>query len=391
MNSHMEPEVIHVDIDRHSTGTIELSSDFGKVLVNPSVGDASLSKYDDFAVWLMLPVAMRVGKPLRINGSGFSDTLANAQKMSMIWSSWLPNHFRPVEVSFAVETLDKTKEQNAQKSLMFFSGGTDSSGALVRRLQEDKKQDLLTVHGMDYRLNDHDRFIDFINKTDALPKSVGAHRITVKTDVYNLYKRHNVDLPGHHISHIFALAGVGFSLKGYTDYLIAADQRLDHQFMRGPYGSNTATNGLFNDGNRAIVTLDDDITRSDKLAWIVQSEAALDGLSVCDRTKHRPNNCGTCAKCTMMKVLFLARIGHIPEIFIDQLLQKNWHKDFNFASIQKRVHLSDAIYTAKQYGNTNLIPDYHKAEHLFITNAKMYRKKRIRGWIKNYWRKHFSH
>ena len=92
----------------------------------------------------------------------------------------------------------------------------------------------------------------------------------------------------------------------------------------------------------------------------------------------------------MMKVLFLARIGYIPEIFMDQSLQKNWYKDFNFASIQKRVHLSDAIYTAKQYGNTQLIPEYHSVEQLFIKNAKMYRKKRIRRWIKNYWRKLFS-
>ena len=390
MNSYMESEAIHIDIDRRSTGAIEVSSDFGKVFVDPSVDDTRLYKYDDFAVWLMLPVAMRLGKSLRINGSGFSDTLVNAKKMSMIWSSWLPNHFRPVEVSFAGETLTKTKEQNARKSLMFFSGGADSSGALVRRFQEGNKQDLLTVHGMDYRLNDRDRFDNFINKTDALPKSVGAQRITIQTDVYDLYKRHNVDLPSHHISHVFALAGVAFSLKGYTDYLIAADQRLDHQFMRGPYGSNSATNGLFDDGNRRIVTLDDDLTRSDKLAWIVQNEAALDGLSVCDLTKYRPNNCGKCSKCTMMKVLFLARIGYIPEIFMDQSLQKNWYKGFNFASIQKRVHLSDAIYTAKQYGNTQLIPEYHSVEQLFIKNAKMYRKKRIRRWIKNYWRKHFS-
>ena len=140
MNNYMESEAIHVDINRRSTGTIELSGDFGKVLVNPSVNDADISKHDDFAVWLMLPVAMRIGKPLRINGSGFTDTLINAKKMSMIWSSWLPNHFRPVEVSFAGEILAKTKEQNARKSLMFFSGGTDSSGALVRRFQEGKNK-----------------------------------------------------------------------------------------------------------------------------------------------------------------------------------------------------------------------------------------------------------
>lgn len=386
----MKSGAIHIDIDRRSTGTIEVSSDFGKVLVNPSVDDTYLSKYDDFAVWLMLPVAMRLGKSLRINGSGSSGTLVNAEKMSMIWSSWVPNHFRPVDVSFAGETLAKTKEQNARKSLMFFSGGVDSSGALVRRLQEGKKQDLLTVHGMEYRLNDRDRFNNFINKTDALPKNVGAHRITVETDAPDLYKRHDVDLPGHHISFMFILAGVGFSLKGYTDYLVAADQRLDHQFMRMPYGSNTATNGLFNDGNRAIITLDDDITRADKLAWIVQSEAALDGLSVCGRTKHRPHNCGKCSSCKMLKVLFLARIGYIPEIFIDQSLQKNWYKDSSIASIVKRIPLSDAIYTAKQYGNTELIPEYHSMEQLFIKNAKMYRKKRIRAWIKNYWRKHIS-
>ena len=80
MNNYMESEAIHVDINRRSTGTIELSGDFGKVLVNPSVNDADISKHDDFAVWLMLPVAMRIGKPLSINGSGFTDTLINAKK-----------------------------------------------------------------------------------------------------------------------------------------------------------------------------------------------------------------------------------------------------------------------------------------------------------------------
>ena len=54
----------------------------------------------DFAVWAMLPIGMASGRDLLIKGQGTSKTVKNAQKLSEIWSTWLPGLFKDICVDF---------------------------------------------------------------------------------------------------------------------------------------------------------------------------------------------------------------------------------------------------------------------------------------------------
>ena len=55
---------------------------------------------NDFAAWYFLPIAMRTGRDLRIEGEGSEETIRNARRISEIWETWLPHHFTAVNVSF---------------------------------------------------------------------------------------------------------------------------------------------------------------------------------------------------------------------------------------------------------------------------------------------------
>jgi hypothetical protein len=100
---------------------------------------------------------------------------------------------------------------------------------------------------------------------------------------------------GGHFSHIFVLAGSGFLFsEAYGDILIAADYRLDQQFIAYPWGSNSATNINFDDGCTRLVTLEDSLSRTEKMPLLVTSNEALHSVSFCSNYLWRPNNCGRC-------------------------------------------------------------------------------------------------
>ena len=48
----------------------------------------------DFAIWAALPIAMRYGGTLQINGSTSTLARRNAEDLSVIWSTWMPKLFR---------------------------------------------------------------------------------------------------------------------------------------------------------------------------------------------------------------------------------------------------------------------------------------------------------
>ena len=370
----MTPEKLVVDVSQDATGKTTLSSAAGTVEIVTDADASELSQTADFAVWFMLPIAMRSGSTLVINGRGSATTLSNARRISMIWSSWLPSYFRPVHVEFSQEHATAPDPRGGDKSLMFFSGGTDSTAALLREVAQGNRPDLLTIQGKDYGLKDTEKFESFIDKTDILSKKYGLRRIVLQTDINKLYRKVKVNNKPHNVAHIFSLNGSAFLFDRYSKYLIAADQRIDHQYMRGPYGSNSSTNPYFSDGQRHLVTLDDDITRSEKLLCISRDREVLDGLSLCKNPEFRPENCGVCTKCVMAKVLFLAQSGAYPDIFRTNDLEDDWFTLFDFSSLQHRVHLSDAIYSAFENGYTDRIPSYEKVDQLFRINSPHFRR-----------------
>jgi len=325
----------------------------------------------DFAAWLALPVAMRRGRNLLIHGAGSEATAHNAARLAEIWSRWLPGHFRPVAVRFT-ETWARDSVPAGEGDLCFYSGGVDSTYALLKRWQNGHRQALLTVHGMDYRYADHERFTDLLDKTAAFAARVGTRRILVRTNVYDVYKKFPVNRKGCDVGHAFALAGMAFLYsEQFGRPVIAADLRLDQQFDAHPWGTNTGTNRWFDDSVFRLATECDDVTRAEKGSLLADSPEALRALTFCVDYASKPHNCGRCQKCVRTKAMFMAATGRVPEICLDLSLLPGCLDGFDLGHKFIRACFLDLYETALRNGTVSEIPGL----------AEMHQKATTPSWL----------
>lgn len=334
----------------------------------------------DFAVWLFLPIAMRLNKNLNIIGNGSTTTIRNAVKMSEIWSMWLPSHFNRINVSFDKEINEAYKQNIDNKTLCFYSGGIDSTYCIKDLSNKGIKPSLLTVHGMDYKTNNNESFDKFKLKTSKFEKEYGENRFFIKTNAYSVYDKYRINLKKGHITHIFTLAACGFLFsENFSNIIIASDYRLDQQFLVLPYGSNLATNFLFNDGQTSLISANADITRSEKLPLLLKDNTALECLTFCVDKKSRPNNCGICNKCVRTKLMFLATTGEIPDIFETKEFNDNILKSIDIKNDLQRTFILDLYYAALKNNRLSLMP---KLENIIKEISKPSLKYRIKKFLR---------
>ena len=269
----------------------------------------------DFAIWAALPIAMRYGGTLQINGSTSTLARRNAEDLSVIWSTWMPKLFRPVVV--LSEGYIEAAEVNceAENALMLYSGGVDSTYALRRFVDEgNAPPDLLTIHGMDYRRTDHERFQKLQERTALFRQKHAGKSIEVRSNAASVMRRFGVSSS---IGHGFQLFSTLFLFDcNYKTGLIAADFNFKQDYLTIPWGTNSLTNPLFVGSRMKIQTLANDVTRGEKLKSLYSDSIALRTLSFCKNYSVRPDNCGTCSKCVRTKAMFHAAGLDIPDIFL---------------------------------------------------------------------------
>ncbi len=307
----------------------------------------------DFAAWIFMPIAMYLGRDLVIDGVGSYQTVENFRTLSEIWESWDLQRFSSVNVTF--RTTENYTQEATKTTLAFYSGGVDSTYNLLN--QSEKKDALLTVHGMDYKYSDSDRFEKLKIKTDKFSSLVGNKRIFISSNIYDVYNKYKINSGQSHVSHIFALAGLSFLFsESFNTIEISSDYSLEQQFIVHPWGSNSATNKFFSDGCTKFITHDDSITRLEKLPLLLKNETALDSLSFCIDYKYRPENCGVCSKCMRTKLMFQVVCGYIPKIFKDQSLNESSIDSINLKKNSEIAFFLDLYNHAKKNGRIDDIP-----------------------------------
>ena len=310
-------------------------------------------EFADFAAWIFLPVAMMRNKTLMIHGLGTLETKKNAERLSDIWACWLPKKYSLVNVEFSeYRTLESTDHK---KQLLLFSGGVDSTYAILNK-QFEAKPDLLTIQGMDYKISDQDRFAKAIEKTNILAETHADNRITVRSNAYDIYNKINI---APRLSFVFVLSSVSFLfIKNYKDVTMAADFALHQQFEELPYGSSIATDQLYDSGDFNLETFGNYVTRAEKLPSILSNELAVKSLSLCKDKKVRPHNCGVCSKCTRTKYMMLATSGYIPEeSFINPALDQSIKLNFNANGDKQDAYIKSTYTAGFRNNNLDKIPN----------------------------------
>jgi hypothetical protein len=317
----------------------------------------------DFAAWIFLPVAMVKNKTLIIHGSGTLETKKNAEKLSNIWACWLPKKYSLINIEFT--SYRNLENSEGKKELLLFSGGVDSTYAILNKHFQEKP-DLLTIQGMDYKISDQDRFTKAIEKTNIIANEYADQRTTVRSNAYDIYNKINI---APRLSFVFVLSSVSFLfVKKYRNVTMAADFALYQQFEELPYGSSIATDQLYDSGDFHLETFGNDVTRAEKLPSILSDNLAVKSLSLCKDKKVRPHNCGVCSKCTRTKYMMLATAGYIPtESFINPALDQSIKLNFNANGDKQDAYIKSTYTAAFRNNNLDKIPNI-VSEYMRITS-----------------------
>ncbi len=314
----------------------------------------------DFALWLMLPLAMRQGDTLEIVGQVDPVALSNARGLARIWAMWVPELYRPIEIH--APAANAACCSNHGGSVLLFSGGVDSTYALLSERERVQLTHGLTVHGLDYKPEDARQFQDLVYKTRSLLEENGIGHISVKTNA------------GKHIrqlgmTHAFVLASCLFLCSGrFARGVLAADLTLEQDMMVFPWGTNHVTNAYFAGSDFRMDTVSQGVSRIRKLERILQDNTALHAISFCGIKRFRPHNCGSCPKCLRTKIMLLALTGECPDIFIDRTITAAQVRKLDVASRAAYKHYAEIMSVARERGFLDRIPglEQHVAASLGV-------------------------
>ena len=353
---------IHATV-RHENGVFAIESDIGYCISHEIADSANLdvTQTANFAAWALLPIGMTLGRDIVIENAGDSVTEKNARTLSEIWFSWLPQKFKPISVSF--QSHKNVPPAITDEELVFFSGGIDSTYNLLKRMEDGKKQVLLTV---DFGNTGPEQFSQLLSRTGALASAASDSRLIVRTNVFRIYKQLGIRPD---IGHGFALASVGFLWDGILSGAnIAADSARFQEPIWYPWGTNSVTNELFKSSSFGLDTSCLSLTRSQKIHELSENPAQLDSLVFCTNRKIQPKNCGTCSKCVRTKAMFLATAGHIPNIFVDSTWDGKFFKSIESKLRKERVYLIDIYMEAAKRGRT--IPGLNAAFRKLVLDCE---------------------
>lgn len=307
----------------------------------------------NFAVWHALPLALRNGWDLHVDGPVDEEVLRNANCMAQVWEAWQPQQFRAVSVS-ASETAGDCNAGERREDVTFYSGGIDSTYMLTRLGRRSARSVALIVHGMDYNPEQDGPFSALMQRTAPLLQSLNYDRVVLRTNASRIAS-------GHHAWGM-ALAGHGFLFSGlFKRANFAADFTWMQDLVTFPWGLNHVTNRLFRCASFEVVPRCEDATRCEKAGALASDPQALQATSFCKRRDVRPDNCGKCSKCLRTKVMFAAMTGEIPAgVFLDPSFSEREIYAIDLSSTIERVCFVDAYQQARLKGTLSQFPGIEK-------------------------------
>lgn len=296
-----------------------------------------------FAAWMLLPLAMQKNEPLHIKHPVDPLVIENAVKLGRVWEMWTPESFRAV--SLTAETgLANVREVDTDARLFLYSGGVDSSYMLLQPETITPGSYALTIHGLDYKPANESGFKKLIEKTDPLLHRLGLKRIVVKTNLGRVVK--NLAL-----NHGFCLAGVGFLFRHmFSSVCLATDFDRVQSMLSFPWGTNFLTNDFFSGSDFKLLSMNSDVTRTVKVAYLAKDLDACNSIAFCTDTKYRPENCGQCNKCIRTKAMFLIENGSLPPIFKCGDFDKRHVSSLSLSKRSEMAFFSELLSRAKDLG-----------------------------------------
>jgi len=310
---------LRVDVKRDGARAT-VGGSFGEIFFEIEDPDFVIER-DEFAVWAALPIAMATGAHLEFDVPIDPAVADSAHRLSRIWNAWLPKRSHMVQIEAPPA---KRRAAASDRHVMAYSGGGDSTYALLRHREEHNIGRLFTMLGFDFPFSAEPMFRRLVDKNRRNAEAFGLALTTLRTNVFDK------NLPWKH-NHIISLASVIWLFAGrYARGHFAGDVARYQDFLTFPWGSNGVTNRCFQGSDFGIDPFADDVTRSEKIAVLLDQPDVARNVTLCPMAANIGRNCGRCSKCIRNKLMCIAERGTCQPLFSDDRVT-----DADFARLTK--------------------------------------------------------
>ena len=261
---------------------------------------------DGYMFAFLLP-AMASSRRLIIEGPLSSSALRNANLLAEAWRNWLPDQYRPIEISpESIIDEQQNRREGPSSAIAAFSGGVDATFTLLRHTNGTLGSasfpisDVVMVHGFDVRRDRVSDFTDLVERTRPLVEQIGVQLNIVRTNIRQV--------SDYDWEHAFGtrLACVLHQFSSQHQFgLMASASPYSHPVI--PWGSTPSTDHLLSGDGFSVVHDGAGFSRSEKVAEIAKNAVTAATIKVCwQGTEHQGRNCGECEKCVRTRLNFLA-------------------------------------------------------------------------------------
>jgi tetratricopeptide (TPR) repeat protein len=254
----------------------------------------SLSCTADYLIPALLPICMRIGETLRIDGTVSRDLLRRVGAIERAYVRLDPS-LSAIRVR-ARRTVRSVRRSGTSAHLgsdaLFFSLGLDSRYSFFRHRGEIGT--LIMMNGFDAWMwtgNEQARIVG------ALGSFIQTHGAGVRAAVVETNLRTLTDeyVDWIHLQFGGALVSVAYALRDVVNKaFIASSYTPKYQPVQG---SHPQLDPLWSTRNLEIVHDGAEFSRTQKARFLAHIPGSLTGLRVCERFNREQLNCGLCSKC----------------------------------------------------------------------------------------------
>ncbi len=262
----------------------------------PVVIRANVPLSVDATPWLSMavPLAMRLGAPLEVDGPVDEMALSNAASAQEVLATWFPAWQRVPVSATTGAVLPRADGVGA-----FFSGGLDSTYTAITR--SDEITHLIFVTGFDVDHRDDARAARVLAEIRVAAEGLGKPLIEVVTNVRDLS---DPIVAWDTVYHGAAMGAVAQSLAGTLGMVIVPGS---WPLVDSPiWGSHPDLDEHWSSSRVAVFHDSSGGTRVDKVRLLASVRGSMDNLRVCWQNVGDEFNCGVCEKCIRTKVNLVA-------------------------------------------------------------------------------------
>lgn len=320
---------------------------------------AALPEFDggDFALIAMLPIAMHGMVDLQTEFEVDSRLLDGLDHYQEVWHSWRPDIFKKkIKITTAGEYLRSPSPGLSSSAVVAFSSGLDSTFTLSRHVKKDagrairNVQTAVMIHGFDMPLEADDGFETLAQNGLSICRELGVGFVTVKTNWRRIIQSWEMTFG-------VGLASVLHQFTKVHDVALIATE--ESYCNSAPVWGNSFWSDRFFSSSRLKIESDGGAyDRIERAQYISRHPGLVPYIRVCYAGPRTGENCGTCPKCVLTKLNFLAAgvaepwpfpQGLSPELIQKMKIKNPWQEVFLeiiLSKIENAPMVDDAIVCA---------------------------------------------